>query len=211
MRVSSLVLLGALGSLGAGPARAQGAAKAEIPAACQPQLRGGRLVPLVVHATRRRLRVGRRAMASSRTPGFLPDGSHNKPGLVALRACLEQRGAPTVVLQLGRRVTTFQLGAMLRDARVAGCKGFELHVGGRQVGRYGFSAGQEQLSVEDMYLGPATAKRISYGALARSRKPPRVARVRLVLDYGRPVVAFVPGLKKLDGMQLRLTLHTGPY
>ena len=150
-------------------------------------------------------------MASSRTPGFLPDGFHSKPGLPALSACLKLRAAPTVVLQLGRKVTTFQLAAVLRDARAAGCAWFELHVGGRRVGRFGLSAGQEQLSVEDLYLGPATAKRISFGALVRTRKPPPVSRVRLTVDHGRTVASLVAGLRKLDGKQLWLTLHTGPY
>lgn len=208
MKATSWLLVGALGC--AVPARAQPVAP-KIPAVCQRQLRGGKPAPLVVHATLRRIQVGRQKVASSRTPGFLPDGFHNKPGLYALRACLEQRNAPTVVLRLGPKVTTFQLAAMLRDARAAGGQGFELYVGGRRVGRFGFLAGQEQLSVEDMYFGPATAKRIPFGALARSRKPPPAKRVRLELDYGRPVAAFVPGLKKLDGAQLRLTVHTGPY
>lgn len=88
---------------------------------------------------------------------------------------------------------------------------YELWVGGERVGRFEFLAEKPECEVSDVYLGPATAARMSHGHVVAMTTEVAAARVALLCDYGAELGRLVPVLRKLDGKQLQISLHTGPY
>jgi hypothetical protein len=149
-------------------------------------------------------------MGVTRTPGFQP-GKHVRSTAPSLQECLAAVRPEKIDVRAEASCTSFQLHGVLEDLRRSGMDGYDLWVGGDRVGRFAFLAETPDCEVSDVYLGPATETRMSHGHLAAMSTKVVASRVVLVCDLGTDLGRLVPVLRKLDGKQLKMSLHTGPY
>jgi hypothetical protein len=149
-------------------------------------------------------------MGVTRTPGFQP-GKHVRSTAPSLQECLAAVRPERIDVRAEASCTSFQLHGVLEDLRRSGMDGYELWVGGDRVGRFAFLSETPDCEVSDVYLGPATETRMSHGHLAATTGRVAVSRVVLVCDLGTDLGRLVPVLRKLDGKQVKMSLHTGPY